>query len=166
MPLQVHHTTPSLAVASWDSLLVAVFRSAGGIASLQTLALMMRSFSHTYPEGFSLLIWLQRPSMGKTPAKGLKEEAQQLGKEFSNRMIGVGLVLDADGLAGAVVRTVVTAVSMLHRTEIPVKVFETLQGATTWLTRLPRQDAALRAEALTLAASVHIRFAPPPDPKT
>jgi hypothetical protein len=88
----------------------------------------------------------------KVDAHVRKARAEQMGR-LAPQIVGEAMVVQAGGLGGTIIRTVLTSISLLVTNRAPNKVFASVEDAVPWLKGLPGQTAALTSDPF-LAKSI------------
>lgn len=93
--------------------------------------------------------------LGDAPSLRPPDDLRKLGAELTERFKpyarGAAMVLQAEGLRTALVRSVLTGISLAARSKMPTRIFPTVGDAVTWLAAQDDLPAPMDVPALTRA---------------
>lgn len=138
MPLHPQQSrSPDLRIFTSASLLVVDYMAAGTLASLDENARHQQALLAAYPKISSLQI-MSGP-VGKVD-DALKKKAAEMTKAIENKCFGSAIVIPGSSLGAMMIRTVVTGINMVSKSNTPQKCFATIGEALSWLQSFPGQD--------------------------
>ena len=123
------------------------------IPDIKILAALERSFHQQYPQGFTVMTLVRQEDATTKPSAEVLREAAALSGEFDQVVRLNAIVIEARGLAGSMVRTIVSGVNMMSRAK-SVKVFGSIEEALDASAKIPGQDPNLVQDKGEIAAAL------------
>lgn len=143
MSLTTTYTSPSLRLTVDGPLIISHHLSAIVLADIQKYTVVEKSIVAAH-ECLCVLRILGGTALGKVPEDAKAEIAESV-KLFDAKTVGTALVLDGTGVNATIMRTYLTGLNLTSKRKSPMKVFDSLDEACSWLAELPKQPAAVKA---------------------
>lgn len=122
----------SHAVARWHNVLIEDVRGASTVAGQKYLAERLRELIAEYPDGVGY--WLLIPARVPIPEQDVRNQITDLLKSLDrSHMLGMALVLKADGFWAGAARSVAAGLAMAARLKFPLKIFRNEDESAPWL---------------------------------
>jgi len=127
-------------VATWGNLLLLIWKNETRLAAIQGLRDTMQGLAKRQPDGMTLLTVIERgaPLPSSTERRALSDVL----RDFSGSVLRSAVLIDADGLRAATVRSVITGLTLIARQPYPHRVFGRAAEAAAWLYPTLRFDGA------------------------
>jgi hypothetical protein len=146
--MQVLYRDPVLVLATYDEIFFQCWRDEGGVAQVQRMYEEHLRFVSARPERTTLsMAHLTMPGV-RPPEDGLRVYMNKHGKEVTPRVRRGVTVIEAGGFAGAVVRGVVSGLTLLSRGPKQEVRRDPLDGLRYLLADRPPGAAPVDAETL------------------
>lgn len=148
-PVAIHYRDPVLVLASWEDFFFQHWRDEGRVEHVRRMFDEHQRFVRSRPTGTYSMAHIRIHSL-KPPDEAMREVMRQHQEEVGPVIAGTVTVIEADGFAGAVLRGVVSGLSLLNRTAAKQQVQKTaLDGMRYLVSRRPASAAAVDPETLT-----------------
>lgn len=146
------------AVASWRGVSISWFAGQPTIHHLRAFRSASRDLIKRSGALPGLLVLDHDPAGKVDLSEQMRKEVKETLYSFNDHNVFGAVVIDADGIAGATIRALVSGVLLLARTKYPIKIFNGHAVAADWLAaqmKITREapTAAEIIEALALVKS-------------
>jgi hypothetical protein len=152
MPV-VHVSTRDHVIATWDRVMIILFRVDSTMAAVRSGYEIFDRLAREYPGVFLLTIVEKDARM---PSVVVRDAVAEFLSQAAGRMILSAVVYEGTGFRAAAVRSVVSGLAMLTNYSYPHKVFPRVEGAVSWF-RTSSPVARSWDEATLLAAIQRVR---------
>lgn len=149
--LSVQVDTPAIAVATWRSLIVTVFRQNATVESLDAMARVEAALIAKVPRIFVLSVV---PDMRvEVPSSAVRAKTDEITKRFAPALEATAIVIQGTGFGVAITRSMVTAATRLLEGRTS-RVFDHVPPAIDWLIARPTQAFGLETHRAELDGAV------------
>jgi hypothetical protein len=126
----------AIAMTSWNNVLIMVWGTEMRLEHIQEIRRQNDRMLQQggYSTGFGITIFT--PSFA-LPGAAVRTESEKLGRELLPMSLGSANVVQGEGLRPATIRTVLSAVLMVSRSNKPNKVFSHIQEGVEWMLTVP-----------------------------
>jgi hypothetical protein len=122
---------PSLALASWQRVVLAIWRGLPTVPAAEEAGRHYRRMTGTCPEGFAVVIIVEEQvDLPDEPTRRAVTAAQE---SVGSAIVAMACVQEGSGFRGTVLRTVLHAVNAMTSAPYPRKLVSTVPEATTWV---------------------------------
>jgi hypothetical protein len=144
----------SMLLAGWHNVLIGRWSGASSVAQMEQVGEAHRAFRTRFPEGYNFFMILDATRGLGRPDEAVMEVGARVKREADPHILANPVVIEQGGLRGAFIRSIVTGVNMMSRSDVPNKVFDTFEAAVEWMGQVPRQDARLKQNAAELVTTL------------
>lgn len=145
--LEVKHSGDGLVMASLGPISIAIWKSKPTrlLFEIQRNELAKVVDQHRGTAAFVCLIQEDTPD----PDDDVRKASADMLAHHGTNLAGVACVIEGSGFRAAITRTVLTGIMMLTRNAAPIRFFDNIQGAATFLaTRIGKDKVAGLAESV------------------
>jgi hypothetical protein len=163
METAIKLSTPELCIAEYDRVAINVWSSNASPASWSAAARHLRELHGRFPTGISALVILPgHAAVAPQAVDSSRESLLAVAKQFFRSARACAFSIEASGFAAAAQRSALTAVNLVLRPSFPVKVFNTLDPAVSWLAPLSAEgeQPQFARELLACAVTARARMVP------
>jgi hypothetical protein len=122
---------PSHALAQWRNVLISIWRDTPTILAAENKGRLYRSVLGKGRSTFGIITIIE----AKTPLPDMETRKVMVAVmvESARWIVCTAAVMEATGLKGATVRSVLTGLTLAARTSHPMKIFSSLEEASVWV---------------------------------
>jgi hypothetical protein len=125
-------------LAGWRDAMFVVWRRDTTLAAAHDMGAHMRRFAGSRPGGFSVLVVVEQQA--SPPSAEPRAELVRMFREHTKQILVSGVAMEGQGFRAAMVRSVVTGIAFLIQPTFPLRVFDGLGPATTWMGQAGRDS--------------------------
>lgn len=157
--VQIYEQCPTHALASWDNVFVVVFRTDTTEQAVRALHRECAKFGRATSKGIFLVTVIEQGAPGPAPPE--RKALAQCLSDISSCVRGSAVIIEGHGFRSAMVRGVVTGLTMLAKQAYPHQVcslvgaaelFQKVASSTGMVFRVDRFRAAMAEFRQTIAA--------------
>ena len=152
--VNVFEANSDFTVASFDAVLIVVWRTPPTVEAFRTLDSYTSQFVQERASSIAVLVVIE-PTSDKPPAQAARQENVRLSKKYDNTIAANATVLIGSGVKHSMTRFVISTIQLMSPSRIPHATFESVPVATVWLAKHlerinPSRLAAAVAETRTI----------------
>lgn len=129
--LQVARRGNDLTIASYGQICAALWNTKPTLALFEEQRAALEACTRRYP-GQTLFLCVVSAS-ADPPDKPVRDASALMIKEHAADLLGCACVIEGTGFRAAITRSVLTGMTLLARTPVPIAFFERISGAAEWL---------------------------------
>lgn len=144
MQLDTQYESPRLRVGVSGPLVVALYRFTPDLDDMKALDRVEEALLETH-EKLTMLTVVRHTGAINMPAE-VRQYSVAMSEKYAPRLRGTAIVVVAKGLAAAMARAALSALTLVMRAELALKNCATLSDAVEWARALPGQDERVARE--------------------
>jgi hypothetical protein len=131
LALRVGHSSRDLVMATFGHVCVAIWNSKPSLALVEVQRAALMACALRYPQQALFMCIVSQGA--DPPDSDARAASVKMVREQDKKLIGCACVIESGGFRGAVTRSILTGMTLLAGTPIPIGFFGDVSGAVEWL---------------------------------
>jgi hypothetical protein len=132
--VKVFEVTPDFTVASYESVLIVIWRTPPTVEAFQRLDSCTSQFTRERASSIAVLIVIE-PTSDKPPSQAARQENVRLSKKYEAITAANATVLVGSGVKQSMARFVISTIQLMSPSRIPHSTFDAIPAAATWIAK-------------------------------
>ena len=147
--LEILHRHPgSCLVCAYRNVFITVWYGRADDTAAEVIERFLPGRTERYPDGIAgVHVICQSAGL---PPQGARQVLTESARRWSKQTAGVAVVLERAGFSGSAMRSVVTGIILLSRSEVPIEICGSLSEAAAWLQRTTDAKTGVRSTTAEL----------------
>ena len=149
---QIHQEDEGFVIGQLGNLGVIIWRETATVNRVGQVLQYFPKLEQQPGQGFGLMVVVTSES--GPPSKEARESLDEGMKKAANSILGIAIVIEAEGLLGNLARAVARTMGVINRTPYPVNPFPTIKAAADWMSPILSKNGAPKIDPSTIEREI------------